>query len=486
MFNGIGATAPKRQADKPQKEAPSKRKPDTGRAGAPVGMVPVPLGQRIGSPSPPSSPRASTTRPAPALRPRSPMDFATPADRQRRVRTYIESLGRNEFRTLLFRDLRGDMAAWAEEFREALAPAMQPVRKLLLERLAVLVPTAPATVDDNADAQSIARVGRQLCALLLGPAFHIPPLAMTMLAEVLARIGASEAVSALRLEEAASSEFIDGAIRRLLIQNSFLSYLSSGLPEHQAIAASKVLCYLKAVFRMNDTSRGATADIVRQVREEERIQADSNLAIIRAEAGRAAASTVELHWPEVDMDGSNEAAIAHARVKKTLFVDTWEKRAREHGAQLRRHPHHVLRPDGTYKRVFDGAGLADYLGCAATDSLPALILHVSRHLQKYVDGYLLAEARGTALGLRTGTAFKPLVEFMIRRDGEQVLLDYHGVDSDHGGPASRRDAPEESDTRVEDTEQDEALVRLEVRMQVRFRAPDLFQMHSALLLKTAY
>jgi hypothetical protein len=414
------------------------------------------------------------------------MDFATPAERQRRVRAYIDSLGRNELRTLLFRDLRGDMAAWAEEFREALAPAMRPVRKLLLERLAVLVPTAPATVDDNADAQKIALVGRQLCALLLGPAFHIPPLAMTMLAEVLTRIGKSQAVSALQLKDSEFSALVDDAIRRLLIQNSFLSYLSSGLPEHQAIAASKVLCYLKAVFRMNDTSRGATADIVRQVKEEERIQADSNLAIVRAEAGRAAASTVELHWPEVDMDGSNEAAIAHAQVKKTRFVDTWEKRDREPAAQLQRYPHHVVRPDGTHKRVFDGAELADYLGCAASDSLPALILHVSRHLQKYVDGYLLGEARGAALGMRTGIAFKPLVEFVIRRDGELVLLDYHGVDSDYGGPASRRDTAEESDTRVEDTEQDEALVRLEVRMQVRFCAPDLFQMHSALLLKTAY
>jgi hypothetical protein len=152
---------------------------------------------------------------------------------------------------------------------------------------------------------------------------------------------------------------------------------------------------------------------------------------------------------------------------------------------------HFLEADGKLKRWSTPANLAEWLGTAPSDLLPEVILHVAGpNLLRYVREYLLGDERGAALGLRPDVDFKPELAVLLRRENDEFLLDFRAVDDDFNRKGLiAENGTEKSDAIVKDKTGAAATsrkVHLEVRLQIRFRKPDLFQMHSALIVKAEY
>lgn len=422
------------------------------------------------------------------LRLQAPLEFTTSQQRREQLRAFLGTLGDNEIKDLPFRDLKNDMAAWGRQFQAALAPAMYRARSNLLEALAMEASHATESANPERRLQRIVRTGRAVAAELRPPGFHMPPLAMMMLAEAREALAAQPRIQNRKAN--AIETICADAVRNLLIQNGFLSSLTSGLTGPVTATAYKVITYVKAVFGMIGTSQGETAAIVRNVENDDREAANYFITKI-CKSVASVAPAVEIHWPHEDMDGDSAAAKEHAEVKRRLFIDTWDKRGRKSVEFRYRGLCHFLDTDGRFKAWNDPASLAEWLGGDPSDPLPEVIIHVAGpQLLRYVREYLLGGERGKELGLRPGAEFKPELSVLLRRDGDEFVLDFRAVDDDFNrkGLASTTDL-EESDAIIESDDEEAAdtrKVHLEVRLQMRFRRPDLFQMHSALIVKAEY
>jgi hypothetical protein len=381
--------------------------------------------------------------------------------------------------------LKNDMAAWGRQFQAALAPAMDRARSNLLEALAMESSHATESANPERRLQRIVRTGRAVAAELRPPGFHMPPLAMMMLAEAREALAAQPRIQ--KRKASAIETICTDAVRNLLIQNGFLSSLTSGLTGPVTAIAYKVITYVKAVFGMIGTSQGETAAIVRMVENDDREAATRFIARI-CKSVASVAPAVEIHWPHEDMDGDSAAAKEHAEVKRRLFIDTWDTEGTSSMDFRALGSAHFLQPDGQLEQWNSPVSLSKWLGTKPSDTLPAVILHVAGpQLMRYIREYLLAGERGKALGLRPGAAFKVKLAVLLRRDGDDFVLDIRTVDKNfkRKGLACGT-APKESDSIVDNEDANARKVHLEVRLQIRFRRPDLFQMHSALIVKAEY
>lgn len=450
------------------------------------------------SASPPASPVQATrnasaaapslTLSAAALRLQAPLEFTTPQQRREQLRTYLKTLGANEIATLAFRDLKDDMAAWGRQFQAALAPSMVGARDCLFTELAKEDLQGPDFVNSARGLERIVRTGRTVAAQLRPPGFRMPPLAMAMLAEALAEL------KILLQQRKRKTETIEkicaDAVRNILVQNGFLSALASGLSGHAAIVTFKIVTYVKAVFGMSGTSQGATAAIVRAVENDDRKAAANFLDDICKKLADAK-GIEEVHWPQTDMDGDSAAAKEHAAIKRELFIDTWNSRGRKSMQFPSRCLWHFLEADGKRNRWSTPANLTEWLGDEPSGELPEVILHVAGpNLLRYVGEYLLGGEHGKALGLRPGAAFKPELAVLLRREQDEFVLDFRAVDDDFNRNGLVAENGAEKGGEIVKGENGAAApsckVHLEVRLQIRFRQPDLFQMHSALIVKAEY
>ncbi|WP_234483494.1 hypothetical protein [Noviherbaspirillum pedocola] len=414
----------------------------------------------------------------------APLDFEPPQRRREQVRAYLKGLKAEGLDTLPFRDLRGDMAVWAKQFQAALAPAMYRARGRLLDELTKGKLETPDVENQERGVPRIQRTGKAVAAELHPPGFQLPPLAMAMLAEALEelrdRLGERNA-DVIR-------KMFEDAVRNILVQNGFLSSLLSG---HSGMATSfvfHVATYVKAVFGMDGTSQGVAAAIVRNIEKNEREAATRFIASTYTTLS-GTPGFVEIHWPQEDMDGDSDAAKEHAALKRELFIDTWNRRGRKSMEFPSRGLWHFLEADGRFKRWNTPASLADRLSASPSDELPAVILHVAGpNLLLYVRQYLLGGKHGKALGLRPDAAFKPELAVLLRREQDEDVLDFRAVDDDFSrdGLVSEDSTEKGDEIARSKNAASSRKVRLEVRLQIRFRQPDLFQMHSALIVKAEY